>query len=216
MDDRPLPPPHGHQLWRFSADEIGLIADRQFFLTKAEIMRKIRGSLEELFRGLKEDLNGLELAAPPGFDPDKFQFVKGEHLNHYPYQYLDFPKHFDGDTKFTFRSLFWWGHHFVFAWMFEGAGLLQYKQNLINRYHQVAGRDVHLSLAPSLWDWRRGEGYTMPLTHDRKSQVSAVLSGRPFFKIALFVAPDDPAVKEGRIAEVGRTAFRTVLPVITR
>ncbi|WP_447973515.1 hypothetical protein [Nitrospira sp. Kam-Ns4a] len=195
----------------FTSDELALIANEQFFRAKARVMGKVRGLLEELHGAFRAELAGVELLTPPGFDPGRFQLVKGEHLEDCPYQYLDFPKHFVGDDKFTFRSLFWWGHHFVFALILEGAGLLRYKQNLVNRYHEVAGRHVCLSLGPSLWEWKRGDGYTLPLTHDRKAEVAAVLSGRRFFKLARFVVPDDPAVREGRLVELGRETLRTLI-----
>jgi hypothetical protein len=198
----------------FTPDELALIADERFFLAKARVMAKVRGLLEEMRPAVERELAGVELLAPPGFDPKKFQLVKGEHLDACPYQYLDFPKHFAGDEKFTFRTLFWWGHHFVFALILEGAGLLRYKQNLINRYHAVAGRGIHLSLGPTPWEWRCGDGYTLALTHERKSQTAAVLSGRRFVKLGRFVPPDDPAVREGRLVEVGCEALRALLPVI--
>lgn len=198
----------------FTENELRLIGDEQFFLQKAQIMKKVRALLDGLHTGLLTDVVGIHLLAPPSFDLKKCQFVKGEHLEDYPYQYLDFPKHFEGDEKFTFRSLFWWGHHFVFAMIVEGAALLQYKQNLINRYHQVAGKDLHLSLSHSPWEWKQGEGYTLPVAHDRKSEVAAVLAGRPFFKLSRFVRHDDPIVIEGRLIEAGREAFRSILPVI--
>jgi len=191
------------------------MADTKFFLQKARIMRKVRALLDELHAGLRAETDSVDLLAPPSFSLNKCQFVKGEHLEDYPYQYLDFPKHFESGEKFTFRSLFWWGHYFVFALMVEGPQLGLYKQNLINRYHQVAGKNFHLSLSPSLWEWKHGEGYTLPLAHDRKSDVAAVLSGRPFFKLARFVPHDDPLVVGGCLVETGRQAFRTILPVIT-
>jgi hypothetical protein len=199
----------------FTDHELRLMADEQFFLQKARIMTKVRALLDGLYAGLQADVAQVELVTPPSFDLKKYQFVKGEHLEDHPYQYLDFPKHFEGDEKFTFRSLFWWGHHFVFALIVEGARLRHYKQNLINRYHDVAGKDIHLSLSPSPWEWKYGEGYTLLLTHDRKSEIAAVLSGRRFFKLARFIRHDDPLVIDGRLIEAGRETFRSILPVIT-
>lgn len=199
----------------FTEDELRLIGDEQFFRQKARIMKKVRALLDGLHAGLQNDVAGITLLAPPFFNLEKCQFVKGEHLEDYPYQYLDFPKHFERDEKFTFRSLFWWGHHFVFAMIVEGEMLLQYKQNLINRFHRVAGKDLHLSLSPSPWEWKQGEGYTLPVTHDRKSEVAAVLGGRRFFKLCRFVRHDDPVVTGGRLIETGRETFQSILPVIT-
>lgn len=198
----------------FTPDEISLIRDTEFFHAKARIMAKVRGQLEATYAALKQELAGSELLAPPDFDLSRHQLVKGEHLGDCPYQYLDFPKHFIGEEKFTFRTLFWWGHHVVFALILEGEQLLQYKQNLINRYREVAERDIHLSLTPSLWEWRAGAGYTLPLTADRKPEVSAVLTGRASFKLARFLPCDDPAITSGEVPTAACETFRAILPVI--
>jgi hypothetical protein len=200
---------------RFTPEEMRLVADRQFFPAKAAVMAKVRRILEATHAGLKAEVAGTELLTPPGFDPAKAQFVKGEHLEEFPYQYLDFPKHFAGGETFTFRSLFWWGHHVIFALILEGEHLLRYKRNLVNRFHDVAGLDLHLSLAPTPWEWKYGEGYTLPLSHDRKPEVSAVLTGRRFIKVARFVPLDDPAVRESRLPDIGRETWRALLPLVT-
>ncbi len=199
----------------FTPEEINLVADEVFFRAKARIMKKVRGVLERLHVRLEEELAAADLLGPPGFDPKKCQFVKGEHLEEFPYQYLDFPKHFMGSEKFTFRSLFWWGHHFVFALIVEEGELVRYKQNFVNRFHSIAGRQLSLCLSPSLWEWKRGDGYTLPVTHDRKPEVAAVLGGRRSFKVARFAPLHDEAVREGRIVEVGCEAFRAILPIVT-
>src|SRR5437867_12152710 len=160
------------ELIQFTPEELSLIADEKFFRAKARVMKKVRNTLDGLNAVVKSELAGADLLSPTDFDPSRFQFGKGEHLEDFPYQYLDFPKHFQDENKLTFRSLFWWGHHFVFALILEGEGLLRYKQNLINRYHDVAGRHICLYLGPSLWEWKRGEVYTLPLTHDRKAEVA--------------------------------------------
>lgn len=199
----------------FTSDELALVADREFFRAKTRVTLKVRRTLEALHAGLQEDLADSKLVTPPGFDLTRCQFVKGEHLEDFPYQYLDYPKHFVGRDKLTFRSLFWWGHHFVFALMLEGEHLSRYKTNFLNRFQTVAGHRLSLCLSPSLWEWKCGDGYTLPITPGRRSEVAAVLSGRSSFKVARFVPYDDPAVRAGRVVEVGREALRGVLPIIT-
>ena len=99
------------------------------------------------------------------------QFVKGERLENCPYQYLDYPKHFLGEDKFTFRSLCWWGHHLVFAMIMDGGLVKQYKKNFVDRFHQLAGQDLELSLAPTLWEWKRGRG--LYAAHHARSESPA-------------------------------------------
>lgn len=197
-----------------SPEEVALIQDAELFHAKARIMTKIRAQLEEVRAALREELTGVRLLAPAGFDPTKCQFVKGEHLEDCPYQYLDYPKHFLGGEKLTFRTLFWWGHYYVFALIVEGQDLPQYKHNLINRYREIADRDICLCLGPSPWDWRWGDGHTLALTGDRRPEVAAVLSSRPSFKLARFLRHTDAARSAGRVSAVARESLRAVLPVI--
>jgi hypothetical protein len=195
--------------------ELALVADRDLFRSKERTIQKVQALLATLQAGLREDLAGTTLLFPPGFDPGKQQAVKGERLEDCPYQYLDYPKHFLGDDKFTFRSLCWWGHHLVFAIILEGGQVKQCKKNFFDRFHQLAGHGLELSLAPTLWEWKQGEGYTLPITHDRKAQLAAVLSGRAWFKIVRCVPLDSPALRESRLPEIGRDTFRSLLPLLT-
>jgi hypothetical protein len=200
----------------FTDEETALLSDVQLFRKKSVITTKIRAQLEATHDALKQEITGLSFNAPAGFDPTLHQLVKGEHLGDCPYQYLDYPKHFAGVTKFTFRTLVWWGHGVTCALLLEGAGISQYKRQLLGRFHQVAGRDLELSLAPSLWEWNRGEGYTLPIAHDRKAQIAAVLAERSFMKVVRCVSFDDSSIRSGQLAELACGTFRSMAPIITR
>lgn len=196
-------------------EEAALVADAQFFRKKERISAKVRAQLDATYTGLAEELSHASLVTPPGFNPRAHQFVKGEHLESFPYQYLDYPKHFDGVNKCTYRTLFWWGHHLACALILEGEGIKQYKKNLVDRFHQVAGHELELSLAPTLWEWKRGEGYTLPVTHDRKAQIASVLAERRFIKIVRFVPMTDARLQAGMLPELSRETFRSILPIVT-
>ena len=199
----------------FTEDETALLADAQFFRKKARITEKIRGQLEAVHAALTEELGRVALLTPPDFDARSHQFVKGEHLESFPYQYLDCPKHFRVADKFTVRTLFWWGHHVVWALLLDGDLIKSYKKRIVDRFHQIAGHDLELSLAPTLWEWKQGAGFTLPITHDRKAQIAAVLAERPFLKIVRFVPLTDPRVQGGQLAELSRETVRAMLPIVT-
>jgi hypothetical protein len=201
---------------QFNSEEVALMADQHFFLAKARIMTKVRHLLEATHSALKEEVASASLATPPDFDPTNRQFVKGESLELFPYQYLDFPKHFHDSNAFSFRTLFWWGHHVVCALLLEGEGIKQHKVRIVNRFHQLAGQGLELSLAPTLWEWKRGEGYTLPITHDRKAQIAAVLAERTFLKIVRFLPFTDPRIQSVQMPEFSRETFRAILPIVTR
>ena len=198
----------------FSDEETALLTDAAFFQKKARISEKIRAQLEATCQVLREELTNTALPELPEYDPGSSQLVKGEHLESFPYQYLDCPKYFRGSDKRTFRTLVWWGHHVAWAWILEGTLMRQYKKRLIDRFHTVAGRELELSLAPTLWEWKRGEGLTLPITHDRKAQIAAVVAERSFLKIVRFLPFDDPRVQKGALAELSRDVFRAMLPLV--
>jgi len=191
------------------------MADQQFFLAKAKIMVKVRSLLGATHEVLKQEVAAAALVTPPNFDPANCHFVKGEALESFPYQYLDFPKHFQNSNAFAFRTLFWWGHHVVCALLLEGEGIKQHKTRIVDRFHQLAGQGLELSLAPTLWEWNSGEGYTLPITHDRKAQIAAVLAERSFVKIVRFLPYTDARMQSGLIPEFSRETFQAILPIVT-
>ncbi len=199
---------------QFEDREVALLADASFFPAKARISVKIRAALDQVHEALVQECRQGALLAPDGFDLAARQFVKGEHLEDHPYQYLDYPKHFQGETKFTFRTLIWWGHHAVFAWLLEGGEVETYQRRLLGRYQDVAGRGVWLSLAPTLWEWKYGEGFALPLKPDNRSHIAAVLDRRPHMKVMVPLRLDDAAFREGRLADAARLAFRAMFPIV--
>jgi len=198
----------------FSPQEIERLTDTNFFLEKAAISQKIRHTLEQLHETYQNELGHHSLLVPDQCPAESFQLVKGEQLEHFPYQYLDFPRFYTREVKFAFRTLFWWGHHIVFAWILEGGHLRRYKENLINRFSDIADRDICLCLDNSLWEWKAGPGYTLTLTRERKPEVAAVLANRSYFKLARFIPFDDPILMSGSICQQGQQVLRTMLHVI--
>lgn len=198
-----------------TADEWHVFADHDFFLKKAAISVKLKQTLEELHRLLQSELANHPLLAPEGFDPEAVQFVKGEHLEDCPYQYLDFPRYYTRQDKFAFRSLCWWGHHLVFALIVEGPLVKDYRTNLFNRFLEVADQHLSLCLSSSLWEWKAGAGLTIDITKTRRSEIAAVLDHRTFFKIARFLPIKNLENGNDHIIESGVSTFQSILPIIT-
>ncbi len=200
----------------FTPQEIQRLTDTNFFLEKATITTKIRQQLEQLHEVYQHEIRQHSLIVPDQFAANAFQFVKGEHLEHFPYQYLDYPRFYTRETKFAFRTLYWWGHHLIFSLILEGGYLRQYKENLINRFSEIADRHVCLCLDNSLWEWRKGPGYTLELTRERKPEAAAVLANRPFFKLAIFIPFNDPSLASENMGHIGQEALSAILPVIVQ
>ena len=199
---------------QFTPAERHLIQDTHFFQTKAVITKKVKRLLEQLHTALKEELAISSLLAPEGIDTQVGQFVKGEHLHDFPYQYLDFPKYFSQEEKFTFRSLFWWGHHFVFALILEGPQLDRYKENLLKSYDRLADQGLHILMAPTLWEWEKRPELFLEIRKDNRATVEAALATRPFLKVHRFIDFNDSVFEKGELAETGRRVFQVLKGII--
>ncbi len=198
-----------------TADEWHVFGDHDFFLKKSAISAKLKLTLEKLHLALQPELTTHPLLAPDGFDPEAVQFVKGEHLEDCPYQYLDFPRYYTRRDKLAFRSLCWWGHHLVFALIVEGPLVKNYRLNLFNRFAEVADRQLSVCLSSSLWEWKAGPGFTLDITHTRRSEIAATLDRRTAFKIARFIPIHTLEYDEGDIIHAGVSTFQSILPIIT-
>lgn len=199
---------------RFTPDERALVKDTHFFQAKRVISEKIKQSLTNLHEALKEETARTPSIAPEGVDFEAGQFVKGEHLENFPYQYLDFPKLFSHAEKFTFRSLFWWGHHIVFAWILEGRYLDRYKENLLASYDRLAGRNLYILMAPTMWEWRNDPALLLEIRHDNRKVVADQLESRPWLKIHRMIDFEHPLFEDGALVEAGRETFRLMSPII--
>ncbi len=200
----------------FTPGERNLIQDTHFFKTKAVITKKVKQMLEQIHAALREELAHTTLLAPEGVDIEVGQFVKGEHLHDFPYQYLDFPKYFSQEEKFTFRSLFWWGHYLVFALILEGRYLDQYKRNLLKSYDQLADQGLHILMAPTLWEWEKRPELLLEIRKDNREAVEAALATRPFLKIHRLIDFENPAFEKGEIAGEGVRTFRFMKIIAAR
>lgn len=198
----------------FTPEENALIQDTRFFETKARVSQKVKTLLEQIHLVLKKEMPARGLLLPQGFDSANFQFVKGEHLLNFPYRYLDFPKHFKNKEMLTFRTLFWWGHFFVFALMLEGQFLAQYKRNILAHYSALSDQGLFILMTETPWEWRLESRYLLEIRRDNQAGVKKALASRTFLKIHRYLKFDQAAVREGKGVEEALNAFRLLAPLL--
>ncbi len=201
---------------QFTDQELGLIEDTSFFETKALITQKVKTLLHLLHDTLKKELVDFPFLAPDDFHLDNHQFVKGEHLSGFPYLYLDYPKYYTKQEMFSFRSLFWWGHHFIFAWILSGKYLDQYKENILRHYKSLSGKGLFILMTKDPWEWKKHPDNLLEIRQDNQEEVSIALKTRPFLKIHRYIDFRSPAILKGTPIEEAIQALRSTFPIIVR
>ena len=97
----------------------------------------------------------------------------------------------------------------------EGPLVKHYRLNLFNRFAEVADRQLSVCLSSSLWEWKAGSGFTLDITHTRRSEIAATLDHRTSFKIARFIPNQTLEYTEDDIINAGVSTFQSILPIIT-
>jgi hypothetical protein len=200
----------------FSRDEVDFLKQAALFTWKELITKKIRRTLETLHDELAEEIVPEALLVPEGMDFTRWQVVRGERLEDRPYAYLDFPQHFSRETKFTYRSMFWWGSGFFFAMILEGPALEQYRENLLGAYHRFADRGLALSLAETPWEWKREGPGILPILANNRAEVAEAMTTRRFLKLQSCLEFEALAGEPGAIVREGVEVFRLLREVVAR
>ena len=112
-------------------EELKLIKDQEFLLTKIKVTAKIRSILLDTKTSLTEEFERGEILLPDEhtFTPGKIS--KGENYLGLPYQVLDFPASFHKKQVFAFRTMFWWGNFFSVTLHIQGTSLDMYRKKII-------------------------------------------------------------------------------------
>lgn len=97
---------------QLSEEELELMQNSHWILTKNRVIEKISHGLHELGNRLSMELISSEARLPPEFFHQSFKVSRGEKYKGLPYLVLDFPRLFGKNDILAVRILFWWGNYY--------------------------------------------------------------------------------------------------------
>jgi hypothetical protein len=95
-----------------SENELALVTNAAFILTKNRIIEKVYLLFGELSEAYKELMAERNNAFPFEVSSTSPKIYKGEQYEGLPYVMLDHPRYFTKEAIYAVRSLFWWGNFF--------------------------------------------------------------------------------------------------------
>lgn len=199
----------------FSRDEVEFLKQAGLFAWKERLTQRIKSAFEALHDALAVRITPEVLIAPEGMDWKRWQIVRGERFGDRPYAYLDFPQYFSRETKFTYRSMFWWGEGLFFAIILEGSLLERYRANLEASYAAVADRELALSLSETPWEWHMTGPSVLPIRTETGDAVIAAMRTRTQLKVQRAVSLERLGQPDAIVRE-GLKAFEDLMPVVTK
>lgn len=113
-----------------SKNELELVCDSEFILTKNRIIEKAYNLFGLLSETYKTTLEGYKTILPPEIFKASPKIYKGENYLSLPYVLMDHPRVFLKEDVFAIRSFLWWGNFFSITLHLSGRFLEAFKDNI--------------------------------------------------------------------------------------
>jgi hypothetical protein len=157
---------------RLSAEEMQLVTDPGWILTKNSVMGKVVGMMAALSEKWQE-------LAPPDLAPGVWEpkISKGENYKGLPWVMLDYPRIFGKEDVFAIRTMFWWGHEFSLTLHLKGIYMQAYVPVITRRWEKLAAAGFHVGISEKEWEHEHTTLNYQPM--DESMPV-----GQSFFKIS--------------------------------
>lgn len=167
-----------------SADELKLVNNCDWILTKRVVMDKINEFMGELSAKQKIILQTQKDFLPQEVIASEAKISKGENYLQLPFLILDYPRCFKEENIFAVRTMFWWGNFFSVTMQLSGLYKLQYQQNLINSYEQLKQNGYYINVHESQWHHHFEEDNYIKVNAVSRDEMAAVIQQKDFLKLA--------------------------------
>lgn len=134
----------------FNDAEIELLYDAAIYERKRMLTQKIFVLFENIRVRLKDTSLHKQFPFPEGVDIIGGKISQGENYLGYPWVMLDFPKMFNKESHFAFRTLAWYGNYFTGALLISGALAPVFLPRLLSGKHLLSP-EVWFSIHPDPW-----------------------------------------------------------------
>lgn len=170
----------------FSPQEMSLIVNADWILTKNDILKRISllmGSLnvkqKEIIHSLAESLHDEITTTTP-------KISQGENYKGLPYLVLDYPRLFIKNNIFAIRTLFWWGKHISTTLHLSGKWQQLYSEKILKHYDRLASEHYLTATGDDEWVHHVTENNYKLLADLSKIELEGILDSKKFFKLVLF------------------------------
>ncbi|HVS97954.1 MAG TPA: hypothetical protein VHE54_15775 [Puia sp.] len=187
---------------RFSPEEIRLVTDASWILTKNSVMEKVvrmMAVLSEVYRGKWEE------SQIHAMDPGSPKISRGENYQGLPWIMLDYPRIFGRDEVLAIRTMFWWGHSFIVTLHLKG----RYRELCLPALEKNAGRleeaGFHIGITEDEWRHEHALETYRPL-----AGAGDLATGLPFLKLSAALPVDRWEEATGTLAAWFTLLVRTL------
>jgi len=189
---------------QLSQEEIRLVTDPAWILTKNSVMEKVVRMMARLSEAYREiwsaewsarmggagegvgggagwrgaDGSGIAGAGSP-------KISRGENYQGLPWVMLDYPRVFGREDVLAIRTMFWWGNAFILTLHLKGRYREFFLPALERDWAGLAGMGFHVGIADDEWRHEHAQETYSPLTGGKD-----LATGLPFLKLSAALTVD--------------------------
>lgn len=171
---------------QLSADELELVKNANWILTKNTIMSKVYTLFGILSEKMKIELEQINLTPEPLQTSPKIS--RGENYNGLPYVILDYPRLFTKNDVFAIRTLFWWANYFSVTLHLKG----KYKNLLADHIRKNLGllssKEFYLCISKDEWMHELDEMNYVLLSETDSDMQDEIFARQTFLKVSVKIS----------------------------
>lgn len=175
---------------RFSEDEIRLIKNAGWILTKNEVIRKVCEFFGLLAEQMQNQVNRLPYHSSVSSET-RAKISRGEQYQGLPYVVLDYPRAFSKENVFAIRTLFWWGNYFSISLHLKGMYKEQWTENIIRHFSELANNHFYLCISNDEWAHEINESDYKKINQCNLEWFREYLYRKSFCKLSVKIGLDD-------------------------
>ncbi|HVU54581.1 MAG TPA: hypothetical protein VHD83_05970 [Puia sp.] len=140
---------------QLSKEEMALVSDPEWILTKNSILERAVQLMAELSHRYGPELMGLRRIVEEGHvlpaNWDRPKISRGENYQGLPYVVLDQPRLFGKDDILAIRTMFWWGHYFMVTLHLKGRMQEMFLDDLGRHAKELTAAGFHVATSGDEW-----------------------------------------------------------------
>ena len=166
-----------------SPNEMELVTNAEWILTKNGIMEKARWLLEDLQLQMKTYLaNNAGLGDTTVYGSPKIS--RGENYQGLPYLVLDYPRVFNKSNILAIRTMFWWGKFFSTTLHLAGHYKELSERKIVSGVDILKHHNFYLCTNEVEWEHHFETSNYVPVIDLTQDEFMKMTRGKPFIKIA--------------------------------
>lgn len=195
---------------RLSADELRLVTNADFILTKNGIIEKVYSMFGELSEWMQNAVIPFQNELNEVLDISP-KISRGENYLGLPFVILDYPRYFRPHDIFAIRTMFWWGKFMSVTVHLKGNYREHYHQRIIEEFQSISQLGFYAGVGPDEWEHHFGEDNYLPAAVIDPDEWLELYQARNFTKLAIKFPLDQWDELPLRIT----TVYSTILKILS-